>query len=134
MRGKISVASAWTRRAERLLDGQAETYAHGFLALIESDLAKGPATSPRALEFAEEAVGIGERTGHQDLHAFALAAQAALRIATGAIGEGIGLLEEAAIAAVNGELSPLTAGVTACMMIAACRDLTDYRRAVSGSR
>ena len=38
-------------------------------------------------------------------------------------------MEEASIAAVNGDLSPLTSGVTACRMISACRDLTDYRRA-----
>jgi class 3 adenylate cyclase len=129
LRGKFSVASAWTRRAQRLLDGQPETYAHGYLALIRSDLAKHSGDISRALELADEAVAIGERTGHQDLHAFALTAQAMLQIAAGTIGEGIGLLEEAAIAAVNGELSPLSAGVTACRMIAACRDLTDYRRA-----
>lgn len=129
LRGKVSVASAWARRAERLLNGHAESYAHGFLALIKTDLAKTAGDIPRALELADEAVAIGKRTGHQDLQAFALTAQATLRIASGAIREGIGLLEEAAIAAVNGELSPLTAGITACQMIAACRDLTDYRRA-----
>jgi class 3 adenylate cyclase len=129
LRGKLSVASAWMRRAERLLEGQAETYAHGYLALIRSDLAKESGDISRALELARDAVAIAERTGHQDLHAFALTAQATLQIATGTIGEGIGLLEEAAIAAVNGELSPLTAGITACQMIGACRDLTDYRRA-----
>ena len=129
LRGKTSVASAWARRAERLLDGHDESYAHGFLALIKSDLAKTAGDMPKALELAAEAVAIGKRTGHRDLHAYALATQATLRIATGAIGEGIGLLEEAAIDAVNGELSPLTAGITACQMIAACRDLTDYRRA-----
>jgi class 3 adenylate cyclase len=129
LRGKLSVATAWTRRAERILDGRPETYAHGYLALIRSNLAKESGDISRALEFADEAVVISERTGHQDLHAFALTAQATLRIATGTIGEGIELLEEAAIAAVNGELSPLTAGITACQMIAACRDLTDYRRA-----
>ena len=42
---------------------------------------------------------------------------------------GMALMEEASIAAVNGELSPFTTGVTACQMISACRDLTDYRRA-----
>ena len=129
LRGKLSVASAWTRRAERLLDGRAETYAHGYLALTRSSVAKASGDISRAVELADEAVAIGERTGHPDLQAFALTAQATLRIATGTIGEGILLLEEAAIAAVNGELSPLTAGVTACQMISACRDLTDYRRA-----
>jgi class 3 adenylate cyclase len=129
LQGKESISSAWTRRAAHLLAGQAETYAHGYLALIQSEAAKSAGDVPRALQLADEAVAIGERTGHQDLHAFALTALATLRIATGAIGEGIGLLEEAAIAAVSGELSPLTAGITACQMIAACRDLTDYRRA-----
>ena len=129
LRGKLSVASAWTRRGERLLGGRAETYAHGYLALMRSDLAKASGDIPRALELAGEAVAIGERTGHQDLYAFALTAQAMLRIASGTIDEGIGLLEEAAIAAVNGELSPLPAGITACRMIGACRDLTDYQRA-----
>jgi class 3 adenylate cyclase len=129
LRGKVSVASAWTRRASHLLDGHAESYSHGFLALVQSDLAKSAGDIPRALQLADQAVAIGERTGHHDLHASALTAQATLRIASGAIGEGIGLLEEAAIAAVSGELSPLTAGITACQMIAACRDLTDYRRA-----
>jgi class 3 adenylate cyclase len=128
-RGKLSAASAWTRRAERLLDGEAETYAHGYLALIRSDRAKASGDMAHALELTEEAAAIGEHTGHQDLRAYALAAQATLRIAAGAIGEGIGLLEEAAIAAVNGELSLLAAGNTACEMIAACCELTDYRRA-----
>jgi class 3 adenylate cyclase len=128
-RGKLSAASAWTRRAERLLDGEAKTYAHGYLALIRSCRAKASGDMAHALELTEEAAAIGEHTGHQDLRAYALAAQATLRIAAGAIGEGIGLLEEAAIAAVNGELSLLTAGNTACEMIAACCELTDYRRA-----
>jgi class 3 adenylate cyclase len=53
----------------------------------------------------------------------------ALQIATGETSGGFALMEEASIAAVNGELSPFTSGVTACRMIGACRDLTDYRRA-----
>jgi class 3 adenylate cyclase len=38
-------------------------------------------------------------------------------------------MEEATIAAVNGELDPFTTGVAYCSMIAACRNTTDYRRA-----
>ena len=53
----------------------------------------------------------------------------ALKIITGATSDGLGLMEEATIAAVNGELSPFVTGVTYCSMIAACRDLTDYTRA-----
>ena len=38
-------------------------------------------------------------------------------------------MEEASIAAVNDELSPVASGITCCRMISACRDLTDYQRA-----
>jgi class 3 adenylate cyclase len=52
-----------------------------------------------------------------------------LKIAAGSTFEGFAMMEEASIAAVNGELSPMLSGVTACRMIGACWDMTDYRRA-----
>jgi hypothetical protein len=55
--------------------------------------------------------------------------QGRLVIAGGRTDEGFPLLEEATIAAVNGELNPFVAGVAYCSMIASCRDTTDYRRA-----
>lgn len=127
--GKASIASAWTRRAERLLADQEESYAHGYLALIRSEAAKAAGNIEEALKLAEQGVQIATRTAHADLQATALTALGTLKIATGATSEGFALMEEASIAAVNGELSPFTTGVTCCTMIAACRDLTDYRRA-----
>jgi class 3 adenylate cyclase len=129
LRGNVSIASAWARRAERLLDGRDETYVHAYLALVRAQLARAAGDIPSATESAESAVRIAGRTGHADLHAMALSELAMLEIATGATGDGFAHLEEAAIAAVSGELSPITAGVTSCQMIAACRDLTDYKRA-----
>ena len=64
-----------------------------------------------------------------DLKAYAQSNLGALKIASGETSDGFALMEEASIAAVNGELSPFTTGVTACRMIGACRDMTDYRRA-----
>jgi class 3 adenylate cyclase len=58
-----------------------------------------------------------------------MTALGALKIATGHPTDGLALMEEASVAAINGELSPFTTGVTCCSMISACRDLTDYRRA-----
>jgi class 3 adenylate cyclase len=129
LRGRVSIASAWARRAEGLLDGQPETYAHAYLALMRSAMAKASGDVASAVGLASEAVAIATRTGHPDLRAAALTDLATLKIATGEAGEGFALLEEAAIAAVNGELSPIAAGITSCQMIAACRDLTDYQRA-----
>ena len=127
--GKPSIASAWIRRAERLIGTDGDTYVHGYLALVRSEIAAAGGHIDAALELAEQAVAIGTRTADPDLNAYALTNLGALKIATGETVDGFALMEEASIAAVNGELSPFTTGVTACRMISACRDLTDYRRA-----
>jgi class 3 adenylate cyclase len=127
--GRLSIASGWVRRAERLLGGEGDTYAHGYLALSQSEIASTQGDIDTALALAERAVAIGTQATDADLRAWALAHLGELKIARGATPEGIGLLEEASVAAVNGELSPIVSGVTACRMISACRDLSDYRRA-----
>jgi class 3 adenylate cyclase len=127
--GKFSIASAWAGRGARLLDGKPESYAHGYLALVMSEKAAESGEIETALASAEQAVEIAARTNHADLHAAALVQLGTLKIGTGAAADGMAMMEEASIAAVNGELSPFATGVTCCRMIAACRDLTDYRRA-----
>jgi len=126
--GRQSIAASWLRRAEKLL-GRGDTYAHGYLALARSEMAAAAGDTEAALRLAEEAVAIGDRTEDQDLRAFSLSTLGTLKIATGETDDGLALMEEASLAAVNGDLSPMASGITACRMIAACRDLTDYRRA-----
>jgi class 3 adenylate cyclase len=128
-RGKRSIASAWMRRGERLLEGEAESYPHGYLAVRRSEAAREAGDIDAAIDLAERAVQIGARVGDADLQATALTLLGSLKIATGETSDGFALMEEATIAAVNGELSPFVSGVTYCRMIAECRDLTDYRRA-----
>ena len=127
--GKFSIASAWTHRAERLIGPEGDTYAHGYLALVRSEAARAIGDTEGALALAERAVAIGDKAANADLKAYSLSNLGALKIASGDTAEGFAMMEEASIAAVNGELSPFTTGVTACQMIGACRDLTDYRRA-----
>jgi len=126
---KPSIASAWFHRGERLLAGEPETYANGYLALARSGSAREGGDIDGAVALAAEAVQIGVRTGNVDLQALALTGLGGLKIATGATAEGFALMEEAAVAAVNDELSPFLTGVTYCNVISACRDLTDYQRA-----
>jgi class 3 adenylate cyclase len=124
-----SIAAGWLHRAERLLEGRDETFAHGYLALCRSDAARLEGSISEAVARAEEAVAIAGRTGQPDLRASALTALGMLKIAMGARSEGFALMEEAATAALSGELSAFMTGVTFCGMISACRDMTDYRRA-----
>jgi class 3 adenylate cyclase len=127
--GRGAIATAWLHRAERLIGPVGVTYPHGYVALGRSEAARAVGDIDAAVVLAERAVEIGRTAGHPDLLASALSHLGSLRIATGAAADGLLMMEEASIAAVNGELSPFTTGVTACQMISACRDLTDYRRA-----
>ena len=129
VRQKLSISSAWMGRGERLLHGEPEGFAHGWMALTQSWAAKGAGDFDRAIELAAKAVDIGAAFGDHDLQAWGLLQQGSLLVTTGRTDEGFPLMEEAAIAAVNGELSPFTAGVAYCQMIAICRNTTDYRRA-----
>ncbi len=127
--GKPSIASAWARRAEHLVGPDGDTYVHGYIALVHSAGARSTGDLDAALAFAEQAVQIGGHNADADLKAYALSNLGSLKIANGATADGFALMEEASVAAVNGELTPFTTGVTACQMIGACRDLTDYKRA-----
>jgi class 3 adenylate cyclase len=129
MKRKFSIASAWSGRGERLLEGEPEGFAHGYRALSRSGAAERAGDVDAAVDLARQSVEIGARFGDRDLQAFGLLQQGRLLITTGRTDEGFPLMEEATIAAVNGELSPITTGVAYCSMIAACRDTTDFRRA-----
>jgi class 3 adenylate cyclase len=126
---KLSIASAWMSRGERLLQGEPESAAHGYMALSQSWGARMGGDIDRAIELAAAAVDFGARFGDPDLQAWGLLQQGHLLITVGRTDEGFPFLEEATIAAVNGELGPFVTGVAYCGMIAACRDTTDYRRA-----
>ena len=67
--GKHSIASAWKRRAERLIGADGDTYAHGYLALVGSEMATVSGDLEAALRLAERAVrardGIPLRRSHR---------------------------------------------------------------------
>jgi class 3 adenylate cyclase len=126
---KFSIASAWAARGERLLEDEPEGFAHGYQALSKSLTAEHAGDVETAIKFAGQAVEIGTRFSDADIRAWGLLQQGRLLITGGRTDEGFPLLEEATIAAVNGELNPFIAGVAYCSMIASCRDTTDYRRA-----
>jgi len=128
-KGQPSIAAAWFRRGQALLEGEPESFAHGYLKVAQASEAANSGDVDGAMGLLEEAAQIGTRTNMPDLRALALTLGGSLRVGTGAVAEGFAMMEESAIAAVNGELSPFAAGVSCCNMISCCRDLTDYQRA-----
>ena len=126
--GKRAIAAVWLRRAERLIGPSGDTYVDGYLALVRSEGARAMGDIDRALELAEQAIDQPASRGRRP-PGHALRNLGELKIATGETEDGMALMEEATVSAVNGELTPFTTGITACRTIGACRNLTDYQRA-----
>ena len=81
------------------------------------------------LRQAKLAQGIGERLAIPAIQALAMQQQGYALVAMGRVDEGLALIDESTVAAVSGELDPLTTGKIYCSTISVCRNLADWRRA-----
>jgi class 3 adenylate cyclase len=124
-----AVSAGWLRRAERLLAGEPESRAQAELSRAHFNHALKRAEFDAALEHARRTYAMAERLGDVDLMAMGLHDQGQVLVARGDVGEGMALIDEATVAAVNGELGAYATAVVYCNTINACRDLADYGRA-----
>ena len=115
----------WTRRAERLLEGHAETPVHAWLAVVESYERLLSGDFERALQSARHAVDVGTR---HDPAAAAVArvAEARSLILGGQVSQGLLALHEAGAATASGELDPLLTGVVYCELVCALQGIAQY--------
>lgn len=128
-RRETSVAAAWLRRAERLLEGKPECAEHGRLELRAANRVHARGDPGAALVHAERAAEIGRRHGDRDLEALAVHLVGWLRVLAGDLEEGWALMDEATAAAVGGELRADATAVVYCNTVSACRDLGEVGRA-----
>lgn len=125
-----TIGTAWLHHGERLIEDEAEGIEHGHLARLRAVMAlEGEGNFDRALAFAQKALEIGTRFHDRDLMALGLHDQGRVLAAKGQVADGMALLDEATIAAVSGELKPMTTGIIYCNLIDVCEQLADYRRA-----
>ncbi|HEY5626253.1 MAG TPA: hypothetical protein VIT93_07165, partial [Dehalococcoidia bacterium] len=125
----IAISAAWLARAERLLVDDRESQEFCSLLHARINQALGDADLDKAYEEAGEMVEIAERLRDRDLQALAIHEQGRILVRLGRVDEGMSLLDEAAVAAVSGELGANTTAIIYCNVISACRTLADYRRA-----
>jgi len=129
-RGEVGRAGGWLGRAERLLEDEGPDCAEaGYLLLPLVFRHAGSGDLEAAAEVACEAVAVGERFGDRDLFALAAHEHGHLLIRLGRREQGVSLLDEAMLAAVDGELSPIATGIVYCGAILACDDAHDRHRA-----
>ena len=125
LRGEAGRASGWLGRAQRLLE-QRDCVERGYLRLLET-LHVPDAEVGRA--GAADGAELGRRYGDADIFALAVQEEGHCLVRLGRIDEGLALLDEAMLAAVAGELSPITTGLVYCSVIDACQQLHELRRA-----
>ena len=115
----------WLGRAERLLEGQEETPAHAWLAAVRAYERMLTGDLQGARQWSERAIEVGSRC---DAAACAVGrvAAARLRILDGDVAEGLALLDEVGVAAVSGELDPLSTGLVYCELVCALQGLAQY--------
>lgn len=122
----LAPVRGWLTRADRLLEGhQDDTPVHAWLAVVRNyeRLLSGDFASAR--QWARRAIEAG--TG-RDPAAAAIGriAEARSLILQGDVSQGLGLLNEAAVAAVAGELDPLWTGLVYCEVVCAFQALGQY--------
>ncbi len=127
--GLMAPVRGWASRAERLLDGLDQTPVHAWLAVARMYERMLAGDFPASRNWARRAIDVG--TAHRQPGAVALGRVATARalIFEGAVQEGLALLDEAAVAAMSGELDPISAGMVYCELLCACQGLAQYERA-----
>jgi tetratricopeptide (TPR) repeat protein len=115
----------WLARAERLLEGQPETPAHAWLAVVRTYERMLTGDVERARQWSERAIEGGSASDPAAC-AVGRVAAARLRILDGDVAEGLALLDEAGVAAVSGELDPLSTGLVYCEVVCALQGLAQY--------
>src|SRR5918999_1830657 len=124
-----SVGNSWLALAQRVLANEPEGPGHGFLALEQSLLALGRRDFAAAFEFGREAERIGREHGERAIEVRGLQRQAQALIEQGELAEGKLLLDEAAAAALSGELDDYSTIVVYCNTIGARRDVAAFEQA-----
>lgn len=130
-RGDGAVADGWFARAHRLLERDQGAPERGWLAYREGELAIVGGNDPaRAMELAGVAAAVASKHGMGDLELAALALGGLADVAQGDIAGGMRCLDEAAVAALAGEVSAFhVAGTIYCHLVRACEWAWDLSRA-----
>ena len=127
--GESAKASGWLSRSSRLLEDQPDCVEKGYLLLPEGYRAFHTGDTEAARTTMAQAVAIGERFADKDLAALALQGQGRALIRQGEITKGLALLDEAMVAVMAGDVSPLNAGGVYCSVLDACGEIFDIQRA-----
>ena len=129
-RGETGRAGGWLGRAQRLLEReQRDSVERGYLLIPAIFRHEAADDWEAAATTAAGAARIGQQFGDRDLFALAGHEHGHISIRQGQVSDGLALLDEAMVAATEGELSPIVTGIVYCGVILACQEAWELRRA-----
>jgi len=121
-RGEMARGSGWVARAQRLVEGEGRDCVEcGYVRLpqVSRLIASGEYAAARSV--AREIAELGVRYGDRDLAALGRTFEGRALIRHGRLSEGLPILDEAMVAVMSGELSPIVTGMIYCNVIAGCQ-------------
>ena len=128
--GAFAVAGGWLGRAHRLLDPLEPGPEHGWLAFFEGFMAHAGGETAEAAEFGRRSAEFGRRFDVPDLEMLGLALEGATLVACAQVKAGMRCLDEATVAALQGEATvPISGAWACCFLVTACTAVRDYERA-----
>jgi DNA-binding NarL/FixJ family response regulator len=128
--GELAQAGGWLARANRLLEHEPPDCAErGYLLLPAAIGHIVAGDNAAARELSARAAGIGRHAGDADLVALALQVQGRALVKLGRVREAMAAFDEAMVAVVASELSPVVVGTVYCSMLEACQEILEWRRA-----
>jgi ATP/maltotriose-dependent transcriptional regulator MalT len=129
-RGELAQAGGWLARANRLLEHEPPDCAergHLLLPVAIQHIVAGDHAAAR--ELSAQAAALGRHGGDDDLVALGLQVQGRALVRLGRVREAMAAFDEAMVAVVAGELSPVVVGTVYCSMLEACQEILEWRRA-----
>jgi DNA-binding CsgD family transcriptional regulator len=130
-RGDTAVANGWFKYARRLLAPLPPSADHARLNVWEARLALiGQQDTAEGARLAEESLRLARESNCPDAEVLATAMSGLALVMNAHPEQGLALLDEAAAAALGGDIAdPYAAGLTCCYLISACDRVRDYDRA-----
>jgi DNA-binding CsgD family transcriptional regulator/tetratricopeptide (TPR) repeat protein len=129
-KGDMGQAGGWFGRARGLLDdGRRDCVESGYLIVPAALQTLFGGDNEGGYALFDQMAAIAARFGDADLMAMSRLGRGQALINLGRVAEGVALHDEAMVAVMAQEVSPIVAGIVYCAVIEACQEIFDLRRA-----
>jgi len=130
-KGEFAVASGWFKRAENLLEGLSPSSELSMFKILKARWTfQVDKNSELAFKLLDESLQISKSLKNVDNEMLAEALKGFILVVEGNIAEGMPLLDDATLLAINSDQSDIKfTTITCCYLIDACERIRDYERA-----